>query len=120
MAQRVPVPSDPTQTDTPLEASKNVGMEKKKNREGTTFRNQRVTFRALGTRTTIQFQDSDESYLCLENLNLERILKAIEDKPERAVWTVNGVFTEFRGENYVLINKAVVTPFNVATKIVPE
>jgi hypothetical protein len=41
-------------------------------------------------------------------LTLERILTAIQEKPERQFWKIEGVFTEFRGENFVFIRRAVV------------
>lgn len=110
-AQREPMPNDPSRQSKPVVApDKESDGRPKRIREGTAFRNRRVFFRQTGRRTTLYDVDGKERYLCLENLNLERILKAIEEQPARGIWTIDGVFTEFQGENYVLIQRAVVTP----------
>ncbi|MDR2643923.1 MAG: hypothetical protein LBC74_14170, partial [Planctomycetaceae bacterium] len=33
---------------------------------------------------------------------------AIDEKPARTNWKIDGEFTEFRGENYILIRRAVI------------
>lgn len=115
LGQRAPVPPDPQRTEKPLETGvTKEDVKRKRLREGTTFQGKRVFFRALGNRTVMHSLEGNESYVCLENLNLERILKAIDDKPARGVWKVDGTFTEFRGENFVLIQRAVVSPTDYA------
>ncbi|MDR0336736.1 MAG: hypothetical protein LBI18_06560 [Planctomycetaceae bacterium] len=110
-AQREPIPNDPNAINKPVaEESEQKKVMKKRNREGTLFQGEKVFFRQTGNRTTLYTTEDNERFVCLENLNLERILKAIEQQPSRAIWKVDGEFTEFRGENYVLIRRAVMIP----------
>jgi hypothetical protein len=112
LAQRETVPSDPKDQEKPI-AEPSAGNtpkkddKKKRQREGTVFTDKKVTFRPTGSRTTMFAVEGDERFVVLENLNLERVLKAIEEKPSRSVWKVDGVYTEFHGENYVLLQRAV-------------
>ena len=48
-----------------------------------------------------------ESTVGLENLNLERVALANNKATNRQEWFVSGTVTEFRGVNYLLIEKAV-------------
>jgi len=85
-------------------------------REGTAFKDMHVFFRQIDDRTALYTVEDNRRFMCLENLELERILTTIQEKPERQFWRIEGVFTEFRGENSVLIRRAVVarTPLTVA------
>ncbi|MDR2754581.1 MAG: hypothetical protein LBC20_02635 [Planctomycetaceae bacterium] len=113
-AQREPVPSDPNAVEKPIiEESVQKKVMKKRNREGTIFQGKKVSFRQTGNRTTLYTIDDNERFICLENLNLERVLKAIDEKPTRTTWKIDGEFTEFRGENYILIRRAVIAQENV-------
>lgn len=47
------------------------------------------------------------SMVCLENLNLERIARAITDNTEQLEWRVSGVLTEYGGANYLLVDRAI-------------
>lgn len=108
-AQRETVPDNPNEQTKPIavEPEKNA-VKKKRQREGTAFQGLKVTFRPTGNRTTLfPTENSDERFVCLENLQLERVLKIIEEKPQRTLWKIDGIYTEFRGENYVLIQRAV-------------
>jgi hypothetical protein len=108
-SQREPVPNDPNTVEKPIVTeTEQKKVVKKRNREGTIFQGKRVFFRQTGNRTTMYTENDNERFVCLENLNLERILKVIDEKPLRAIWKIDGEFTEFRGENYVLIRRAVI------------
>lgn len=110
-AQREPAPNNPAEAEKPVVAAeKKKDASDKRIREGTTFQGKHVFFQQAGSRTTLFAADTNERYVCLENLNLERILKAIEERPGRRSWKIDGMFTEFQGENYVLIQRAVVSP----------
>ena len=110
-AQREPVSTDPKAEEKPLVVdTPTATVKKKKIRENTPFQDKRGYFRATGQRTTFYTLDGAERYVCLENLNLERILKAMRDDPSRAAWKIDGKFTEFNEENYILIERAVVAP----------
>ena len=85
-------------------------------REGTAFKDMHVFFRQIDDRTALYTVEDNRRFMCLENLELERILTTIQEKPEHQFWRIEGVFTEFRGENFVIIRRAVVarTPSTVA------
>jgi hypothetical protein len=79
-------------------------------REGTRLVRQLGKFKTTGDRLTFQLAESDRQYLGLENLALERIGKLLLDRQEQAdklQWEVTGVFTEYRGTNYLLVTHAV-------------
>ncbi|MDR1963678.1 MAG: hypothetical protein LBQ50_07860 [Planctomycetaceae bacterium] len=108
-AQREPIPGDPNAVEKPvISEPEQKKVTKKRYREGTMFQGKKAFFRQTGNRTTLYMVDDDERFVCLENLNLERILTAIEEKPSRTTWKIDGDFTEFRGENYILIRRAVI------------
>jgi hypothetical protein len=79
-------------------------------REGTKWQNERGTFTLVGDRVT--FTKQGQNYIVLENLNLERVVKTIEENrtvtdADTLEWTVDGTVTEFRGANFVLITRSV-------------
>jgi len=78
-------------------------------REGTVMRSQNVMFRSSGNRTLMIMINGQERILCLENLNLERITTVIQNNPTLTDWEVDFIVTEYRGSNYALIQRAVLT-----------
>ncbi len=112
-----PVVSDPTNPDGSPAGKAAV---KKRIREGAALIEKRVFFRETGNRTTLYTVDENDRFVCLENLNLQRILQAIEEKPERSIWKIDGTFTEFKGENFVLITRAVVSPDDYTPPLTPK
>lgn len=84
-------------------------------REGTALRNTLVFFRQSGDRTVLYTVEDNRHFTCLENLALERILTAIQEKPERRYWRIDGEFTEFRGANFVVIRRYSIAPAPAAT-----
>ena len=110
-AQREPMPVDLEANEKPLVVDAPAAVVKKKKiRENTPFKDKHGYFRATGQRTTFYTLDGNERYVCLENLNLERIQKAMRDDPSRTAWKIDGRFTEFNEENYILIDRAVTAP----------
>ena len=92
----------------------------KRIREGTALRNAHVFFLQTGDRTVLYTVENNQRFTCLENLALERILTTMREKPERKFWKINGEFTEFRGENFVIIRHAVIAPAqSVDTSVSP-
>ena len=83
---------------------------RKRIREGTPFKNKRCLFRLTGNRVFLFSEDETERYLCLENLNLERIMKVVQENPTQQVWSVDGFYTEYREENFVYLQRAVLAP----------
>ncbi len=78
-------------------------------REGTTYHGQHVVFRVTGSRVILTMVNGSERFFCLENLNLQRIAEVLRNNPTLTDWNVDYVITEYQGENYVLIHRAVLT-----------
>ncbi|WP_425614656.1 hypothetical protein NA78x_004530 [Anatilimnocola sp. NA78] len=77
-------------------------------REGTKLTEVVGRFELAGDRITFYPNGSRDSYRVLENLALERVGQVLSESRARQEWTISGVLTEFRGNNYLLLNKAVV------------
>ncbi len=69
--------------------------------------NQLGTFKLTGDRITFFPEGEADSLRVLENLALERIWKMLDEMSGRQ-WSVNGAVTEYRGHNFLLIERAVV------------
>jgi hypothetical protein len=109
-AQRPEPTSQPNQEIKPIVAPQaKQAPRTQRIREGTAFKGKIVFFRQTGDRTVLYTAEDNQRFYCLENLTLERILTAIREKPEYQFWKLDGEFTEFRGENFVLIRRAVIT-----------
>jgi hypothetical protein len=79
-------------------------------REGTKWQNERGVFTLVGDRVT--FTRHGQNYTVLENLNLERVVKTIEENrtvtdADTLEWNVDATVTEFRGANFVLVTRSV-------------
>lgn len=75
-------------------------------REGTELVEILGEFKASGNRETFVTSEG-AAYHCLENLNLERVMRIIGGNPNSASWLVSGVITEYQGTNYLLVNRAI-------------
>ena len=100
---RLPAPSATQRVERETVAKKRI-------REGTAFKNKRCLFRVSGNRIVIFSEDESERYFCLENLNLDRIMKVVQDNPAQQIWNVDGFYTEFRDENFAYIQRAALAP----------
>jgi len=105
---------DSVNASKPEMAGHNAGLVKKteKNsliREGTVMQSQHVIFRVSNDRVILTMANGAERYLCLENLNLQRITDVLKDNPTLTDWTVDLIVTEYRGMNYVLVQRAVLS-----------
>ena len=76
-------------------------------REGTKIDNLVGEFQVTGDRTTFVTDDGERSFVGLENLNLERVVRILSDKPEQLQWSVSGTITEYQGQNFLAITRAV-------------
>jgi hypothetical protein len=76
-------------------------------REGGVLTHVLGTFQVVGDRITFAPDDRQAALPVLENLALERVAGMLESAAGR-VWSVNGMVTEFRGRNYLLLERAVV------------
>ena len=110
-AQNLPGSSNASQ---PEKAGSNDTLLKKSEksnliREGTVMQSQHGIFRVSNDRTILTIANGTERYICLENLNLQRITDVIKDNPTLTDWTVDFSVTEYRGVNYALIQRAVLS-----------
>ncbi len=74
--------------------------------EGTQQIDQVGYFKLTDDRVTFFAEDGMSRYVGLENLDLQRIHRAIAGKP-RQLWSVSGMFTEYFGDNYLFVERAV-------------
>ena len=72
-------------------------------REGTSVPEMIGIFRVVGDRAQFVERDSSRAFRCLENLMLQRVYQVITDEANETAWTVTGQVTEFKGENFLLI-----------------
>ena len=64
-------------------------------------------FKTAGDRIVFSSLDGKITMVCLENLNLERIARAITDSADTLEWRVSGTLTEYSGSNYLLVERAI-------------
>jgi len=78
-------------------------------REGTKIENKLGYFKVAGDRATFFTDDGERRMGGLPNLALERVVRIIEDHPRgaRLMFLVSGQVTEFRGQNYLMLSRAV-------------
>lgn len=77
-------------------------------REGSQIEDQRGWFHQ-GDRWSFVPLNGRERFTVLENLNLERIISLMAERPDIPLWRVSGSVTEFRGANYLLVEHAEMT-----------
>ncbi|MDZ4820400.1 MAG: hypothetical protein SGJ20_15650 [Planctomycetota bacterium] len=65
-------------------------------------------FKTSGERLVFASIDGKYRFACLENLNSDRVSRIVAESPDPLQWVVGGVITEFRGENYLLMNQAII------------
>lgn len=86
------------------EGARNV----ERQREGTKLVDVAGRFEQAGDRITFQPGGERESFRMLENLALERVGQVLAESRVKHDWTISGVLTEYRGANYLLLQKAVI------------
>jgi hypothetical protein len=77
-------------------------------REGTRLIDVVGSFQTAGDRISFHPDGKGESYRVLENLALQRVDEYLGANRGNPTWLVSGVMTEFRGSNFLLVQKAVV------------
>ena len=66
-------------------------------------------FSISGERATFQAGDDSVQFRALENLALDRVLRMVRDAGSRKLhWNIEGSLTEFHGQNFLLVEHAVV------------
>lgn len=77
-------------------------------REGTHLVDRIGRFKATGDRVTFYSREDGRQFPALENLALERVARVISETSDNLRWSVSGQVTEFRGQNYLLVTRAIV------------
>lgn len=78
-------------------------------REGTELVDQPGIFRVAGDRMTFFTDLGEGRFVVLENLALERVGNVIGEYQAPPYWRVTGTLTEYQGENFLLIHRAVLS-----------
>lgn len=76
-------------------------------REGTDLVDQPGSFQIVGERVVFVTEKNSQRFVALENLNLERIARTLASHPYPLQWRVSGKITEFRGNNFILVERAI-------------
>ena len=76
-------------------------------REGTPLTEVKGRFKKLGERFQFIEDGTNKSFKCLENLCLQRIATNQHDDDRKVIWVVSAKVTEFNGENFLVLEKAV-------------
>ena len=76
-------------------------------REGTPITEVKGRFRKQGERFQFVEEGSSKAFKCLENLCLQRISMNQQDDERKVIWLVSAKVTEFNGENFLILDKAV-------------
>lgn len=95
---------------TPVRAASEAARKEFRLREGTKVLDRVGRFQISGDRTTFTSSQgsSEESFRVLENLMLERVTQLVNESPTERQWLISGTITEFRGANYLLLQRAVI------------
>jgi hypothetical protein len=75
-------------------------------REGHRIENVTATIEVSETERFTASIDSERNLIILENLSLERIAEAMKIDSSDNRWTVHGRVTEFKGQNYLWLERA--------------
>jgi len=75
-------------------------------REGHRFENLTAMIQITETERFMASIEGDKNFLVLENLALERIAEAMRIDSTDNRWVLTGRVTEFRGQNYVWVERA--------------
>ena len=103
----VPSPGRPADIARPAGAAGRSGPKQPRIREGTVLAEQAGVFQTAGDRVTFVTSDGQRRFVVLENLQLERISRAVGENLTPPQWTVSGTVTEFCGANYLFVDRAV-------------
>lgn len=86
-----------------------IDKPKQRQREGVKLTDRRGRFERRGERYVFLSDAPVSQFMVLENLMLERVANVLADAAGGQLrWSVSGTITEYRGVNYVLLDRAVV------------
>jgi hypothetical protein len=87
---------------------KEMNEEKSLIREGTSLAEARGRFKPVNERFVFVDESTGKPLTCLENLMLQRIQSFLkDDEGGRQRWSVSGKITEFNGENFLWLDRAI-------------
>lgn len=87
---------------------KEMNEDKSLIREGTSLTDARGRFKAVNERFVFMDESTGKPLTCLENLMLQRIHSFLKDDDGgRQRWSVSGKITEFNGENFLWLDRAI-------------
>lgn len=87
---------------------KEMNEEKSLIREGTSLAEARGRFKPVNERFIFIDESTGKPLTCLENLMLQRIHSFLkDDEGGRQRWSVSGKITEFNGENFLWLDRAI-------------
>lgn len=93
--------------DSPSEESPQSQNVRPRVREGTVLPETAGVIRQTGDRYSFFATSGTLRLVVLENLALERLLLAQQTYPGTVIWQIRGVMTEFKGQNYLLIERGI-------------
>ena len=103
-----PSPSASTSRANDPGAGNNSVQQPDRLREGARLTDATGSFGFAGDRIAFHPDGSSDSFRVLENLALERISRVLSEGRGPSSWTVSGTVMEYRGANYLLVQKAVI------------
>ena len=84
-----------------------MAKEESSMREGALLSEVKGRFRKQGERLLCIEDGTNKSCQCLENLSLQRMEASQQDDDRKVAWIVSSKVTEFKGENFLLVEKAI-------------
>lgn len=103
-----PSPSVPASRPADPGAGNNSAQQPDRLREGARLTDATGSFGFVGDRIAFHPDGSSDSFRVLENLALERISRVLSEGQGPSLWTVSGTVMEYRGANFLLVQKAVI------------
>ena len=74
-------------------------------REGTQVDSRTAICRSSGDRLILEIDNFPKQIVALENLSAQRVMEALYTDPNDRYWSITGTITEFRGSNFMLLQK---------------
>ena len=78
-------------------------------REGSQLEDQPGQFHWSGSRLNFVPTGSEDHLIALENLNLQRVAQILSERPDTLEWRMSGTVTEYRGVNYLLVQRVILS-----------
>lgn len=79
-------------------------------REGGRIESRKMRAKPAGEDIVWEDEENHQTFISLENLALERVWQTVNADGNERLWTVTGTVTEYRGRNYILVERATRAP----------